>query len=568
MKTTVITFVCILLQSIAVTYAQDYPPDLLWNDAAVKFPFDFFDIQTTDFTWTDKCIEHPTNKGGSEEAYRAFGQSMVLVFNDPRLGDNVEKLMLFNSNANIPMSNCTSLVEASQSITFGDVYPNLVDLDSNVAIARDAFLARISDSDSTALSTEGEGIEEPAYQEEVEGYQYQGRGACLDQNGKLYSYLQRTIEFPNAETCGKQECERFANLESYRGFEFSVVNRCTCLFDIDDISEVVSNEIEYVSKQDLGQGPIIGTSGTPGSFCYSFVSTNSITLEDGIEEPADDEVSSTALPKLTLPEGGLNKCNEPIPSEFPDNIIPKEVVAGILQGLMQQFGLDELATQMESLALYDVRVHKICTSCEEMNKLWDEESNESNASEVMPYCVEGSFAFGRTMSGLLLEPIDSVTKEPIVGKIATTIYNYPTETNPFIAPSQTWPLNVATNPPEELGALAAASAGTYTIVPDVLGLGEDWEGVRSYIVKTLYSASAVPLLLKAQDIVKKSNSCTEMDKRVAIMGYSEGGYATVAISDAIDTLNDGYEQTYLGVGGAPIKISTEQLYMIVEGAEG
>ena len=435
MKTTVVTFVCVLLQSIAVTYAQDYPPEFLWNDAAIKFPFDFFD-QTTDYTWTDKCIQHPTYKGGSEEAYKAFGNSMVLTFNDPRLDANIEKLMLFNSNANIPMSNCTSLIEASQSITFGEVYPDLVDLDSDVAMARDAFLARISSSDNT------------------------------------------------------------------------------------------TDEVE----------------------------------------PEDDEISTT-LPKLTLPEGGLNKCNEPIPSEFPDNIIPKEVVAGILQGLMQQFGLDEVATQMESLALYDVRVHKICTSCEEMNMLWEEEK-ESNANEVMPYCDEGSFAYNRTMSGLLLEPIDSVTKQPVVGKIGTTIYNYPTETNPFIAPSQTWPLNVATNPPEELGALAAASAGTYTIVPDVLGLGEDWEGVRSYIVKSLYSASAVPLLLKAQDMVKNNTSCTEMDTRVAIMGYSEGGYATVVISDAIDTLDDGYEQTYLGVGGAPIKISTEQLYMLVEGAEG
>ena len=87
-------------------------------------------------------------------------------------------------------------------------------------------------------------------------------------------------------------------------------------------------------------------------------------------------------------------------------------------------------------------------------------------------------------------------------------------------------------------------------------------------MKSIYSSSAVPLLLKAQDIVKKSNSCTMMDKRVAIMGYSEGGYATVVISDAIDTLDDGYEQTYLGVGGAPIKVSSEQLFMVVEGEEG
>ena len=49
---------------------------------------------------------------------------------------------------------------------------------------------------------------------------------------------------------------------------------------------------------------------------------------------------------------------------------------------------------------------------------------------------------GAHITSLLLEPIDSVTKDPIIGKVGTTIYNYPTETNPFIAPSQTWPLNV------------------------------------------------------------------------------------------------------------------------------
>ena len=44
------------------------------------------------------------------------------------------------------------------------------------------------------------------------------------------------------------------------------------------------------------------------------------------------------------------------------------------------------------------------------------------------------------------------------------------------------------------------------------------------------------------------------------MGYSEGGYATIAVADAIDRLGDGYNHTYTGIGGAPIKLSTEQLY--------
>ena len=64
----------------------------------------------------------------------------------------------------------------------------------------------------------------------------------------------------------------------------------------------------------------------------------------------------------------------------------------------------------------------------------------------------------------------------------------------------------------------------------------------------LYQASAIPLLLKMKDdIAKSSNGCTAIDKRVAIMGYSEGGYATVVIAEAIDVLNDGWEHTYTSI---------------------
>lgn len=186
----------------------------------------------------------------------------------------------------------------------------------------------------------------------------------------------------------------------------------------------------------------------------------------------------------------------------------------------------------------------------------------------MPYCNEGSFASGRIMSGLLLEPIDSTTKEPIVGKVAASIYSYATEPDPFLANTETWPSNVAETPPMQLGALAASSAGTYTLVPDVIGNGEDWESVRSYVVKEVYQASAIPLLLKVKDhLESKYNGCTLLDKRVAIMGYSEGGYATVSIADAIDMLDDGYVHTYTGVGGAPLRLSSAQTKAVVEMAE-
>lgn len=109
-------------------------------------------------------------------------------------------------------------------------------------------------------------------QDNVEGYSHVGRGSCQDQRGMQYSYLQRTIEFPNAETCGKQECERFANSEHYRGFEYSVAQRCTCLFDKDEAPAVPNDESDpkYVTRIDNGIGTVTDVSGTPGTYCYRF----------------------------------------------------------------------------------------------------------------------------------------------------------------------------------------------------------------------------------------------------------------------------------------------------------
>lgn len=81
------------------------------------------------------------------------------------------------------------------------------------------------------------------------------------------------------------------------------------------------------------------------------------------------------------------------------------------------------------------------------------------------------------------------------------------------------------------------------------------------MVKQVYQASAIPLLLKVQDDIQQDYNCTSLDKRIAIMGYSEGGYAAISVADAIDRLNDGYIHTFTGVGAAPIKLSSEQTFV-------
>lgn len=290
--------------------------------------------------------------------------------------------------------------------------------------------------------------------------------------------------------------------------------------------------------------------------------------------------SEWSFSPLTEPEGGLRPCNEVIEMVFAGNILPKEVILTTLNGMVdsmfdftdenQASIAADVKAQIESLVTYSVRARKVCTSCEEANAIWEKTHTEVSASEVMPYCMDGKFAYGRTIGGLVLEPIDLVTGDIISGNIAASFWTDITETNPFFAASQVWPYDFSAVLPQKLsfGAMASASAGTVSFVPDVLGLGEDWQNPRSYVVKEVYQASSIPLLLKVQNDYLETDSCTRLDKRIAISGYSEGGYAAISTADAVERLDDGYINTFLGIGGAPIKLSTEQMRAVVEMADG
>ena len=348
----------------------------------------------------------------------------------------------------------------------------------------------------------------------------------------------------------------------------------------------------FPPRPDLGTKPPpnegLATAGIPAEYCS--LDSNYTCYSAGVpsccifdtcnsqQQPPCEEIEtyfvSTPVPpdevplpelfgELSPPKEGLRACNEVIPSAYPDNIIPREVVLAVLEGTIDSFGeaFASFKALLSAMAEYDVRAHKICTSGEEVLSLCEGD----DASDVMPYCKPGSFASGRTFSALVLEPIDPATKAPIAGKVAATVWNWATRPDPFYAPTIVWPNDIATSPVEYLPVLSAATAGTYTIIPDVLGNAEDWPSTRSYVVKDVYSASAVPILLKLKNTIDGADGgCTEIDKRVSIVGYSEGGYAAVAVANAVDILNDGWVHTHTAVAGAPIKLATAQLEVIVD----
>ncbi|KAL7535797.1 hypothetical protein ACHAXR_006736 [Thalassiosira sp. AJA248-18] len=145
-------------------------------------------------------------------------------------------------------------------------------------------------------------------QDDVNGHTNMGRGSCQDARGKQYSYLQKVTTFPNAWNCGRRECERFGMMEGYRGFEFSVTNRCTCLFDSDELPVVPNDQADspqYISKRDAGDGDITSTSGTPGANCYKFVRLSDIVSSVSPEDCVADgtEAIATCCPDYMMQSG-------------------------------------------------------------------------------------------------------------------------------------------------------------------------------------------------------------------------------------------------------------------------
>ena len=103
----------------------------IWNDASANCIFDC--------TWHDDepCVQHATLMGGSVKAYNAYDDAMIREFEDRRLDQRIAEYIMFNSKANIPVEDCTSLLSysAERKGAFGD-------RGAAVAAARKKFLKK------------------------------------------------------------------------------------------------------------------------------------------------------------------------------------------------------------------------------------------------------------------------------------------------------------------------------------------------------------------------------------------------------------------------------------------
>jgi hypothetical protein len=199
---------------------------------------------------------------------------------------------------------------------------------------------------------------------------------------------------------------------------------------------------------------------------------------------------------------------------------------------------------------YGVQVRKLCSSCEAMRMHEDEKHRA--------YCSSNDYGYNILQTGLLILPTDANGGSILQGTFPGLIYSHGSSVRKV--PSLEWY-------GEDSGLimfanLAIAASGVAAIMPDYLGYGayDDagfWDNAafKSYLIKKSYPTSIMPLWYKSAELIQQESHCSSaLGNAVAIYGYSEGGYVSVAMADTMDRL--GIHVVHVDAGGAPIDIET------------
>jgi pimeloyl-ACP methyl ester carboxylesterase len=205
---------------------------------------------------------------------------------------------------------------------------------------------------------------------------------------------------------------------------------------------------------------------------------------------------------------------------------------------------------------FGVKVVKICGKCSDF-------AETANLYEGV--CQAEDYASDVIHSGLLMLPLERDSSSQIAsGTRPVTILCHGTEASNLSVPSNLW----NSTDPDGLvlfGTLFTSLSGTVTILPDYTGYGESRDSVfRAYVVRQAYATATLPLLWESERMVLEESNCqSAVGDAFMVVGYSEGGYAAVALADV---LHHQLNKTIIQVraGGAPLKLSTVQLQFLVQ----
>ena len=200
---------------------------------------------------------------------------------------------------------------------------------------------------------------------------------------------------------------------------------------------------------------------------------------------------------------------------------------------------------------YGLSVRKLCAACDEFEGLCPEDDE---------------YGANVTMSGLAFFPLQGSTLLP--GTHIGSILCHGTQSSMLDAPSAQWIVNneddndnlaLANLDVHAAAAMFAGTRGSVVILPDYMGYMESANVVfRAYLIRRAYRTATLPLWYKAQQLMADESNCTSALANAAIVsGYSEGGYAAVAVAQALQD-ND-VDILHVFAGGAPLRLGSAQL---------
>lgn len=273
--------------------------------------------------------------------------------------------------------------------------------------------------------------------------------------------------------------------------------------------------------------------------------------DDGAWEVLSRFLDSAGLHKddTTPRQRSLQTTNLPACGQVID-----EISATGLRGLVQfqlantleltGFELLLLQTLLVSEIDFGVRIQKVCGRC-------------SDFSSSSTTCVPGDYGYDAVHSGLLITPLETLDRIRI-GTSPVNIVCHGTQSGNQNVPSNQWNRS---NPEAQVfvAVILSSISGSFSIMPDYLGYGESsGDYYRPYIVREAYPRAVWPLLQRAEEFVAQQSNCASaLADSMTVVGYSEGGYAAVAVADAL--YREGKTIISVNAGGAPFRLSSVQI---------
>ncbi len=296
-----------------------------------------------------------------------------------------------------------------------------------------------------------------------------------------------------------------------------------------------------------------------------------------IESLAPSEASSspttfdTAVPSLSpAPTTSPMPTSSPRPTSSPTKRIQcgetlaswnKDDTRGLVSEMYADtYGLDSPEYALFELFAdqsfqYGVEIRKICSSCSEIS---------TSSSGYSEYCDQGVYGSGATQSGLLMLPLSSDGTAIANGTFPGFVYNH--EPTVDRVPSNDWMGGGGTMANGIMFGVIPAAAGNVAILPDYLGYGEGNKDIsKAFLVKKSYQTSIVPLWLKAVAILEQETTCSALADAAMISGFSEGGYSSIVVADALSNL--GVDIIRVEAGAVPARLGSIFIPDLVESIE-